>query len=155
MARISRAQAEQIALRLFPGAQVVSSELSKRGTLWEVCLSNGAEVKVNPQTGAVVKAETPAANGVVSGTATVSRQQAEQTALRYFPGATVVKSELEDGRWAVKLSNGGQVKINAVNGALIELELKEAQAARSDDSGRGGSDDNHSDDSGRGRGSDD
>ncbi len=32
-------------LRLFPGAQVVSSELSNRGTLWEVRLSNGAEVK--------------------------------------------------------------------------------------------------------------
>lgn len=58
--------------------------------------------------------------------ATITKQQAEQTALAANPGTTVVKSELDDENgavvYSVELSNGSDVHVDAKSGSILTTD---------------------------------
>ncbi|AQA21041.1 peptidase propeptide and YPEB domain protein [Rhodococcus sp. MTM3W5.2] len=141
MAAVSKEKAEQAALATVPGGVVVSSETAQHdGTaVWHVHIRNTQgwdyDVDVDAATGAVVdrdqddhdddnRTTMPASpNPAV----TVTKEQAEQTALATVPGGTIVSSETSqhDGKtvWHVHIRNTQgwdyDVDVDATTGAVV------------------------------------
>jgi len=71
-------------------------------------------------------ASATATQAALAAKATVTKQQAEQTALTASPGNTIHHSRLADDNgtvyWDVDFTNGGGVKVNAQTGAVIATE---------------------------------
>ncbi|MEP6774026.1 MAG: PepSY domain-containing protein [Chloroflexota bacterium] len=157
-AAITRAQAEQTALAASPGSTIDHSSLQdQNGTaVYDVDFTNGGGVVVDANTGAVIATEAAGADkggnrgpgggrgghgggadqAALAAKATVTQQQAEQTALTTSPGNTVDHSRLgQDASgtifWDVDFANGGGVVVNAQTGAVITTE-----AAGTDRGGR-------------------
>ncbi len=157
-AAITQAQAEQAALTASRGNTVDHTSLQdQNGTaVYDVDFTNGGGVVVDANTGAVIATEAAGADkggnrgpgggrgghgggadqAALAAKATVTQQQAEQTALTTSPGNTVDHSRLgQDASgtifWDVDFDNGGGVVVNAQTGAVITTE-----AAGTDQGGR-------------------
>ncbi|MFC7447908.1 PepSY domain-containing protein [Rhodococcus daqingensis] len=138
---VTKEQAEQTALATVPGGTVVSSETAQHDgkAVWHVHIRNDKgwdyDVDVDAATGVVVdrdqddrdeddRTTTPAAPNAP---ATVTKEQAEQTALATVPGGTVVSSESaqHDGKavWHVHIRNDKgwdyDVNVDAATGAVV------------------------------------
>lgn len=65
-------------------------------------------------------------SAALQGKATISAAEAESAALAANPGASVVKTELDDENgtvvYSVELSNGADVKVDAANGTIITTD---------------------------------
>ncbi|MFG1783272.1 PepSY domain-containing protein [Rhodococcus oryzae] len=136
---VSKEQAEQTALATVPGGVVVSSETAQHDgkAVWHVHIRNTQgwdyDVDVDAASGAVVPdheddsedMSTPAASP--NAAVTVTKEQAEQTALATVPGGTVVSSETNqhDGKtvWHVHIRNTQgwdyDVNVDAATGAVV------------------------------------
>lgn len=156
-AAITQQQAEQAALAASPGNTVDHTSLQdQNGTaVYDVDFTNGGGALVDANTGAIISTEAAGADkggyggpgggrggrggadqAVLAAKATVTQQQAEQTALTTSPGNTVDHSRLgQDASgtvfWDVDFANGGGVVVNAQTGAVITTE-----AAGTDQGGR-------------------
>ncbi|MGW6377939.1 PepSY domain-containing protein [Rhodococcus sp. NPDC055112] len=140
MAQVSKEKAEQSAVATVPGGVVVSSELvTHDGTqVWHVHIRNtngwDYDVDVDAATGAVVDRDQEdhdddrtSMTGAPNAAATVTKEQAEQTALATVPGGTVVSSETNqrDGKtvWHVHIRNTQgwdyDVNVDAASGAVV------------------------------------
>src|SRR5439155_21657415 len=117
-------QAEQAARAASPGNTVDHTRLfDQNGTAaYDVDFTNGGGVIVNAQTGAVITTEAAGADkgghmgggadqAALAAKATVTKEQAEQAALKASPGNTVDHSRLGDDNgtvfWDVDFTNGG------------------------------------------------
>ncbi|MBP1160684.1 MULTISPECIES: PepSY domain-containing protein [Rhodococcus] len=139
MGAVTKEQAEQTALATVPGGVVVSSETAQHDgkAVWHVHIRNTQgwdyDVDVDATTGAVVPdheddsedMSTPAASP--NAAVTVTKEQAEQTALATVPGGTIVSSETNqhDGKtvWHVHIRNTQgwdyDVDVDAATGAVV------------------------------------
>jgi uncharacterized membrane protein YkoI len=114
---------------------------------WDVDFTNGGGVTINAQTGAVIAVEAAGTDQgghgggqdqqALAAQATVTKDQAEQTALVASPGNTIDHTRLGNDNgtvfWDVDFTNGGGVTVNAQTGAVIAVE-----AAGTDHGGRPG-----------------
>ncbi|WP_027503471.1 PepSY domain-containing protein [Rhodococcus sp. UNC363MFTsu5.1] len=141
MPQVTKEQAEQTALATVPGGVVVSSELVKHdGTqVWHVHIRNTQgwdyDVDVDAASGAVVdrdqedhdEDDRTSMTGAPNAAVTVTKEQAEQTALATVPGGTIVSSETNqhDGKtvWHVHIRNTQgwdyDVNVDAASGAVV------------------------------------
>ncbi|MDQ2805757.1 MAG: PepSY domain-containing protein [Chloroflexota bacterium] len=152
-ATLTQAQAEAAALAASPGMTVDHTQLTTENgiAVYDVDFTNGGGVVVNATTGAIVAKEAAGADqgrgkgghgggadqAALAAQATVTQQQAEQTALAAGAGNTVDHSRLGMANgvvfWDVDFSNGGGVTVNAKTGVVIATE-----AAGTDQGGHGG-----------------
>jgi uncharacterized membrane protein YkoI len=147
---ITQQQAEQAALAASPGNTIDHTRLDNgNGTaFWDVDFTNGGGVTVDAQTGKVIATEAAgtdkgghmggADQQALAAKATVTKDQAEKTALTASPGNTVDHSRLAGDPngtvfWDVDFTNGGGVTVDAQTGAVIATE-----AAGTDHGGRPG-----------------
>jgi len=146
-AKITQQQAEQAALAASPGNTIDHTSLQdQNGTpVYDVDFTNGGGVLVNGDTGAVITVEAAgqdqgghggrggfgghrggADQAALAAQAKVTRQEAEQAALKASPGNTVDHSSLQDQNgtivWDVDFTNGGGVLVNAQTGATVKVE---------------------------------
>ncbi|MFL5733423.1 MAG: PepSY domain-containing protein [Chloroflexia bacterium] len=141
---ITQQQAEQAALAAAPGSTVDHTQLvdNNGAPFWDVDFTNGGGARVDANTGKVIATEAagtdqggPGGHGGPGGAdqaalaakATVTQQQAEQTALAAAPGSTVDHSRLgQDSNgtvyWDVDFTNGGGVEVDANTNKVITVE---------------------------------
>ena len=152
--KITQQQAEQTALAASPGNTVDHTALvndQNGNAVWDVDFTNGGGATVDAQTGKIITSEAAgkdmggrgghmggANQAALAAKATVTKDQAEKTALAAAPGSTVDHSRLGgdvNGTifWDVDFSNGGGATVNAQTGAIIANE-----AAGTDHGGRPG-----------------
>lgn len=146
---ISLQDAISVAQGLYPSAQVNKTELvqSAQPPYYIIGLDNGRSVYINALNREIIQittAQAPPVSGLsappsgiapvvppqgASGTF-ISYEQALQVAQSRFPGAQPVEVKLErKGRrhgyitvWDIKLNNGYEVEVNAVNGTIFEIK---------------------------------
>ena len=145
---ITQQQAEQAALAAAPGSTIDHTRLANDNgaAFWDVDFTNGGGVTVDAQTGKVIAVEAAgtdtgghrggADQQALAAKASVTQQQAEQTALAAASGSTVDHSRLggdPNGTvfWDVDFTNGGGVTVDAQTGKVIAVE-----AAGTDHGGR-------------------
>lgn len=142
-ATLTQAQAEAAALAASPGNTVDHTQLTTQNgvAVYDVDFTNGGGVIVDANTGAIVAKEAAGADkgggrghgargadqAALAAKATVTKEQAEKTALAASAGATVDHSQLAGDPngvvfWDVDFTNGGGVKVNAQTGAVIATE---------------------------------
>ena len=136
---VAKEQAEQTAVATVPGGTLVSSQLEQEDgrTVWHVHVRNAQgldyDVDVDAASGVVVpddddrndEGSTPPATPNAG--VTVTKEQAEQTAVATVPGGTVAQSNLEqeDGKtvWHVHIRNAQgwdyDVDVDAASGAVV------------------------------------
>lgn len=157
--KITQQQAEQAAIAAAPGSTVDHTSLQdQNGTpVYDVDFTNGGGAMVNAETGAVIKTEAAGTDqgggphgdrggqdqAALAAKATVTKAQAEQTALSAAPGSTVDHSSLAqapDGTifWDVDFTNQGGVKVNAQTGAVIAVEAPGTDTHQGGPGGRHG-----------------
>ena len=161
-AKITQKQAEAAALAANPGSTVDHTTLQNQNgsPVYDVDFTNGGGALVNGDTGAVITNEAAgldtggrgghggrggADQAALAAKATVTQQQAEQTALSSSAGSTVDHSNLAGDPngvvfWDVDFANGGGVQVNAQTGVVITVE-----AAGTDQGGKHGGRGHHDD----------
>ncbi|SDC70049.1 PepSY domain-containing protein [Rhodococcus tukisamuensis] len=136
---VTKEQAEQTAVATVPGGTLVSSQLEQDDgrTVWHVHVLNAQgwdyDVDVDAASGAVVpddddrNDEGSSPPATPNAGVTVTKEQAEQTAVATVPGGTVAQSNLEqeDGKtvWHVHIRNAQgwdyDVDVDATSGAVV------------------------------------
>ncbi|MFC4603625.1 PepSY domain-containing protein [Rhodococcus kronopolitis] len=136
---VAKEQAEQTAVATVPGGTLVSSQLEQDDgrTVWHVHVRNAQgldyDVDVDAASGAVVpddddrNDEGSPPPATPNAGVTVTKEQAEQTAVATVPGGTVAQSNLEqeDGKtvWHVHIRNAQgwdyDVDVDAASGAVV------------------------------------
>lgn len=139
MPAVGKEQAEQAAVATVPGGTLVSSQLEQDDgrTVWHVHVRNtdgwDYDVDVDAASGAVVPDDDDRNNegspppATPNAGVTVTKEQAEQTAVATVPGGTVAQSNLEqeDGKtvWHVHIRNAQgwdyDVDVDAASGAVV------------------------------------
>jgi uncharacterized membrane protein YkoI len=109
-----------------------SAEVAGAADTDNVDLQCGEQVEDGQPDGAEgTEADEPEGNeadeaAALQGKATISAADAESAALAANPGASVVKTELDDENgtvaYSVELSNGADVKVDAANGAILTTD---------------------------------
>ena len=131
---ITPEQAKEIALKIYPGATVIKTELERSrrdGAYFEVKLlvdDVKVEVKIDANTGAIREGYEKNLFEV----ATLTPAQAREIALGLYPGETITKIELEYEKGvlvyeiSVKQSNGRKAKvyIDAATGEIVKNKVK-------------------------------
>lgn len=131
-------QAISTALERYPGTSVIEAELERESGVgvWEIELSNGAEVYVDAASGDVIGFEARNVSGdeTMSGSSGTDINQAIAIAKDRYEDASVIEIEYEDedGRtfWEIELSNGAEVEIDIVSGSVVKLEPEDSADRR-------------------------
>ena len=134
-AKISRQEAEDIAIGEYPDAEVREIELDKEAgvPVYEIDLSNGVDLDIHGDTGEILMAETDDDSDddaeeriVTENPPALSREEAVAIAEGEHPGATAheVELDVEAGIvvYSVELSNGVELEIDANSGEVLQAE---------------------------------
>lgn len=116
---VTLADAEAIALGLYPEAEILEIEFEDDG-YYAVELSNDVELEIDAFTGELLVEEVD----FLEADAAVSREEAQAIALDLYPDAEVVEVDFDDdGYYEIELSNDIELEIDAMTGAVLSTDM--------------------------------